>query len=126
MPLTAVFPLAAWADPAAAARRLVHVTRSSLALRAPTLKRTFGKYICIGKPKRRAGTPRAAASVDSLGSRAVPREGSSLPYGDIKDRSQTCDVVIIGSGIGGLCCGALLARYGLDVVVCESHYLPGA
>ena len=32
------------------------------------------------------------------------------------------DVVIIGSGIGGLCCGALLARSGLDVVVCESHY----
>jgi phytoene dehydrogenase-like protein len=35
------------------------------------------------------------------------------------------DVVVIGSGIGGLSCGALLARYGLDVIVCESHTLPG-
>jgi len=36
--------------------------------------------------------------------------------------SRKSDVVIIGSGIGGLCCGALLARCGLNVVVCESHY----
>ena len=35
------------------------------------------------------------------------------------------DVVVIGSGIGGLSCGALLARYGLDVIVCESHTIPG-
>ncbi|MEM9769513.1 MAG: NAD(P)/FAD-dependent oxidoreductase, partial [Cyanobacteria bacterium P01_D01_bin.71] len=35
------------------------------------------------------------------------------------------DVIVIGSGIGGLSCGALLARYGLAVVVCESHTIPG-
>ncbi|MCS6943653.1 MAG: NAD(P)/FAD-dependent oxidoreductase [Geminocystis sp.] len=35
------------------------------------------------------------------------------------------EIVIIGSGIGGLCCGAILAKYGYDVVVCESHNLPG-
>jgi phytoene dehydrogenase-like protein len=35
------------------------------------------------------------------------------------------DVVVIGSGVGGLSCGALLARYGLDVVVCESHTIAG-
>jgi len=35
------------------------------------------------------------------------------------------DVVIIGSGIGGLCCGAMLAHYGLTVTVCESHTLLG-
>lgn len=35
------------------------------------------------------------------------------------------EVVIIGSGIGGLCCGALLARYGYDVVICESHSIAG-
>lgn len=35
------------------------------------------------------------------------------------------DIVIIGSGVGGLCCGALLARYGFKVTVCESHSLPG-
>ncbi|PSN17638.1 carotene isomerase [filamentous cyanobacterium CCP5] len=35
------------------------------------------------------------------------------------------DVVIVGSGIGGLCCGAMLARYGSRVTVCESHSIPG-
>jgi len=35
------------------------------------------------------------------------------------------DVVVIGSGIGGLCCGALLARYDQDVIVLESHDHPG-
>ncbi len=35
------------------------------------------------------------------------------------------DIVVIGSGIGGLCCAALLARYGFEVIVCESHAIPG-
>ncbi|WP_066377539.1 phytoene desaturase family protein [Anabaena sp. CA = ATCC 33047] len=35
------------------------------------------------------------------------------------------DVVVIGSGIGGLSCAAILARYGFEVTVCESHSIPG-
>lgn len=35
------------------------------------------------------------------------------------------DVIIIGSGIGGLSCAGLLARYGFKVTVCESHSIPG-
>eukprot|EP00210_Caulerpa_lentillifera_P005752 g5499.t1 len=35
----------------------------------------------------------------------------------------SADVVIIGSGVGGLSCGALLAHYG--VIVLESHYRAG-
>ena len=31
------------------------------------------------------------------------------------------DVVVIGSGIGGLSAAALLAKYGLDVCCVESH-----
>ena len=38
---------------------------------------------------------------------------------------QNADVVVIGSGIGGLVAGALLARYGKSVIVCESHTIPG-
>ncbi|MBH8554226.1 NAD(P)/FAD-dependent oxidoreductase [Nostocaceae cyanobacterium CENA357] len=35
------------------------------------------------------------------------------------------DVVVIGSGVGGLSCAAVLARYGFDVTVCESHTIAG-
>lgn len=35
------------------------------------------------------------------------------------------DVAIIGAGIGGLSCGALLAKRGLKVLVVEQHYLAG-
>lgn len=38
---------------------------------------------------------------------------------------ETADIVIIGSGIGGLSCAALLARYGFQVIVCESHAIAG-
>ena len=35
------------------------------------------------------------------------------------------EVIIIGGGIGGLCCGALLAKYGFTVTVCEAHSIAG-
>jgi carotene isomerase len=35
------------------------------------------------------------------------------------------DVILIGSGIGGLCCASLLAKYGFKVTVCESHSIAG-
>ncbi len=38
---------------------------------------------------------------------------------------QDSDVIIIGSGIGGLCAAGLLARYGKQVIICESHTIPG-
>uniref|UniRef100_A0A7S0IU80 Amine oxidase domain-containing protein n=1 Tax=Calcidiscus leptoporus TaxID=127549 RepID=A0A7S0IU80_9EUKA len=35
------------------------------------------------------------------------------------------DIVVIGSGMGGLACGAMSAKYGHDVLVLESHIKPG-
>mmetsp|Transcript_9626 Transcript_9626/g.10694 ORF Transcript_9626/g.10694 Transcript_9626/m.10694 type:complete len:619 (+) Transcript_9626:60-1916(+) len=35
------------------------------------------------------------------------------------------DVVVVGSGIGGLSCAAMLSKYGYSVAVLESHYSPG-
>ena len=33
--------------------------------------------------------------------------------------------VVIGAGLGGLCCGAALARYGVPVTIVEQHIKPG-
>lgn len=35
------------------------------------------------------------------------------------------DIIVIGSGIGGLTAAALLSRYGKRVIVCESHTIAG-
>ncbi len=35
------------------------------------------------------------------------------------------EVVVIGSGIGGLVAASMLARYGFSVLLCESHTIPG-
>ncbi|KAL7469726.1 hypothetical protein ACHAXS_009985 [Conticribra weissflogii] len=35
------------------------------------------------------------------------------------------DAIIVGSGIGGLSCAALLSHFGYSVAVFESHYMPG-
>ncbi len=35
------------------------------------------------------------------------------------------DVIIVGSGIGGLCCGSILALAGKKVIICEAHSQPG-
>ena len=39
--------------------------------------------------------------------------------------NEPIDVVVIGSGIGGLCCAALCARAGRSVLVLEAHHQPG-
>ena len=39
--------------------------------------------------------------------------------------SRTYDVIVIGSGMGGLSCGAALARVGKRVLILEKHYVAG-
>ena len=49
-------------------------------------------------------------------------EGAGWESDELPDE---VDVVVIGAGIGGLSCAALLARYGLSVAVVEAHYVAG-
>ena len=53
-----------------------------------------------GVPERRRGPPRASGAAAGPG-----------------PRGHDADVVVVGAGIGGLCCGALLAKYGFKVTV---------
>jgi carotene isomerase len=43
----------------------------------------------------------------------------------VKNQDMNLDVIVIGSGIGGLTAAAILARYGKQVLVCESHAIAG-
>ncbi|KAM3269414.1 prolycopene isomerase, chloroplastic [Capsicum chacoense] len=50
---------------------------------------------------------------------------STIPSKQSISGKSEADIVVIGSGIGGLCCAGLLARYGQDVLVLESHDVAG-
>ncbi|XRB12196.1 hypothetical protein RI054_04g20320 [Pseudoscourfieldia marina] len=56
----------------------------------------------------------------------VPRSSArSDAASATQDEEITADVVVVGAGVGGLCCAALLAEYGFDVAVVEAHDVPG-
>ncbi|KAF8062760.1 CRTISO2 [Scenedesmus sp. PABB004] len=79
--------------------------------------------LAAARRRRAAAAPRAVPATAAPPDRA---EEPPLPAGALdRDRSHETDYVVVGSGIGGLCCGALLARYGHKVTVVESHYLAG-
>ena len=48
-----------------------------------------------------------------------------MPKDFLKDCSDSYDVVVIGSGLGGLTAANILAREGRSVLLCEQHYKLG-
>jgi len=44
---------------------------------------------------------------------------------DSQGESKEYDAIVIGAGLGGLTCGALLAKRGLKTLILEQHSLPG-
>ncbi|KAJ7946563.1 Prolycopene isomerase chloroplastic [Quillaja saponaria] len=77
-------------------------------------------------PTFKLSTDRKSVLVRNSNGRKPSSTGSvSLKEKNTLPGKAEADVLVIGSGIAGLCCGGLLARYGQDVLVLESHDLPG-
>lgn len=72
---------------------------------------------------RRTSTTATSASTSAATASSAPaKKGAGWVSDDLPDE---VDVCIIGAGIGGLSCAALLGKYGLSVAVAEAHYVAG-
>ena len=76
----------------------------------------------VSLSRAQAPAPRQQLAATRLGLRSLRRAPRASAAADAADE---VDVVVIGGGLGGLSAGALLARYGLTVKVCEAHTIPG-
>ena len=61
-----------------------------------------------------------STSVTTLYSSSQPTSSSSPPPDET-----VVDVLVVGSGIGGLSCAGLVAKYGFDTLCVEAHDTPG-
>jgi phytoene dehydrogenase-like protein len=87
----------------------------------PNLLLGLGIAFSIAYPKwypKKAIETRIGQTRKSLWPSPTLADGSRLAENEY-------DVAIVGAGIGGLSCGALLAKRGLKVLVVEQHYLAG-
>ncbi len=49
----------------------------------------------------------------------------SIILNSVESNVEETDVVVVGSGFGGLCCAALTSKYNLDTICIEAHDTPG-
>ncbi|XP_054776596.1 prolycopene isomerase, chloroplastic [Prosopis cineraria] len=86
----------------------------------------FVKFLNPQSPALRFSSNRKSVLARSSNTQELSSGASlSLKENNSFSGKPEADVVVIGSGIGGLSCASLLARYGQDVLVLESHDLPG-
>jgi len=67
--------------------------------------------------------PRGFSRIQDRQQSIILRERAQSSVGI--DDGEEVDVIIIGSGLAGLSCGALLSHSGYKVAVLESHDVPG-
>ena len=77
-----------------------------------------------GTPVARVPSARSMSSVKKA-RRVFRISRFAAPTASVSSSSDSPDVIIIGSGVGGLTAGALLAHYGRKVLMLESHYATG-
>jgi prolycopene isomerase len=75
---------------------------------------------------RRKITRRSFLSVSAMTAASLALDWRKISaYAAKMSRKSDYPTVIIGSGLGGLCCGAYLAREGIPVTLVEQHNVPG-
>merc|ERR1712003_329034 len=82
-------------------------------------KRPGGARQHVVERGRRGGSPREKSGAHCRSTVVCEAATKTATVPD------SADVVVIGSGIGGLCCAAIAARYGFSVTVLESHSIAG-
>lgn len=69
---------------------------------------------------------RSFMSVTAMAALAMALDATGIPvYGAGPGIKNEDPAVVIGAGLGGLCCGACLAKQGVPVTVLEQHSIPG-
>ena len=97
----------------------------------PTANETIEFGIVAPRPRSASNSPRAPRHHRYLRNSPGSEIWFSLATADamaalllhtLSTAASTKPHIVIGSGIGGLSCAAMLARYGRPVIVLESHY----
>ena len=114
---------AASAPVARGARRATRVASTITFRRASPPVSTPARVASIDGVRALRSGRRDASSV----ARAIPADApvASSSGSTAADTDEEYDVIVIGSGIGGLSAASLLSKYGYKVKVFESHYLAG-
>ena len=114
---------AASAPVARGARRATRVASTFTFRRASPPVSTPARVASIDSVRALRSGRRDASSV----ARAIPADApvASSSGSTAADTDEEYDVIVIGSGIGGLSAASLLSKYGYKVKVFESHYLAG-
>jgi len=86
---------------------------------------TANPFASSQSPLRKDARSRIARNQKRFHAQTSPRVSGTIIMDIESSATPEYDVIVVGSGIGGLSAGALASRYGKRVLVCEAHSIPG-